>query len=124
MDADDRRHNDSLDLFETDPGPLVVPTLVVTEVVYLVGTRLGYEAEVRLLGDFAAGTFVAEPVQPADWMRIAELVATYSDLELGTVDASVVTVCERLGVTEVATLDRRDFEVVRPRHVPRLTLLP
>lgn len=124
MDADDRHHTDSLELFESHPGPLIVPALVITEVAYLVGTRLGYQVEVRLLGDFAAGTFVAEAVHPGDWMRIAELVAAYNNLKLGTVDASVVTLCERLGATEVATLDRRDFEVVRPRHVPRLTLLP
>jgi hypothetical protein len=32
--------------------------------------------------------------------------------------------CERLGETKVATLDRRDFAVVRLRHCESLTLLP
>lgn len=32
------------------------------------------------------------------------------------VDAAVIAVCERLGETKVATLDRRHFSVVRPRH--------
>lgn len=59
-----------------------------------------------------------------DWLRIAELIATYRDLPLGTVDASVVAAAERLGIAEVATLDRRHFGVVRPRHVESLTLLP
>jgi uncharacterized protein len=40
------------------------------------------------------------------------------------VDASVVALTERLGLHEVATLDHRDFSVVRPRHTPALTLLP
>jgi hypothetical protein len=31
-----------------------------------------------------------EPVAAADWLPIAELVARYRDLPLGTVDASVV----------------------------------
>jgi predicted nucleic acid-binding protein len=48
----------------------------------------------------------------------------YADLPLGVVDAAVVATAERLGVTEVATLDRRHFTVVRPRHTPTLTLLP
>lgn len=60
----------------------------------------------------------------ADWLRIAELVARYRDLPLGTVDASVVTAAERLGITEIATLDRRHFTVVRPVHVGAFTLLP
>jgi uncharacterized protein len=98
--------------------------LVITEVAYLLATRLGVEPEVRFLGDLAAGEFSIDPVPAGDWLRIAELVATYRDLRLGTVDASIVAASERLGVTEVATIDRRHFEVVRPRHVDAFTLLP
>jgi uncharacterized protein len=57
-----------------------VPTLVITEVAYLVATRLGSDAEIRFLGDLAAGNLIAEPVAAADWMRIAELVGRYRDL--------------------------------------------
>jgi uncharacterized protein len=124
VDADDRHHAASVELLETHPGPLVVPHLVVTEVVYLLGSRLGAAAEVRFLGDMAAGSFTVEPVQPGDWLRIAQLIWTYRDLPLGTVDASVVTAAERLGIVEVATLDRRHFLVVWPSHAPALTLLP
>lgn len=102
----------------------MVPTLVITEVVYLIGSRLGSDAEVRFLGDLASGDFDIAPVEPADWLRIAELVHRYRDLPLGTVDASVVTVAERLGVERVATIDRRHFSVVRPDHVTALSLLP
>jgi hypothetical protein len=45
-------------------------------------------------------------------------------LPLGTTDGTVIAVCERLGLTEVASLDRRHFTVVRPRHVKALMLLP
>ena len=86
--------------------------------------RLGTVAEVRFLGDLAAGNFLAEPVVPADWLRIAELVSQYRDLPLGTVGASVVTAAERLGIVEVATVDHRHFGVVRPRHVAAFVLLP
>lgn len=78
----------------------------------------------RLLGDLAAGTLLLEPVEPADLLRIAELVSTYRDLPLGTVDASVVAVAERHEVREVATLDRRHFSVVSPAHCAALELLP
>jgi uncharacterized protein len=102
----------------------LVPVLVVTEVVYLLGTRLGTRAEVRFLGDLAAGNLIPHLVAAEDWLRMAELVAVYSDLPLGAVDASVVAAAERLSITEVATLDRRHFSVVRPRHCDALTLLP
>jgi uncharacterized protein len=103
---------------------LIVPALVITEVAYLIAARLGTEAEVRFLGDLAAGAFAVEPVDPSDWLRIAELVSQYRDLPLGTVDASVVATAERLGIHEVATVDRRHFSVVRPRHTAVFVLLP
>lgn len=101
-----------------------MPTLVITEVVYLLATRLGSEAEIRFLGDLATGNLIAEPVAAADWLRIAELVATYRDLRLGSVDASVIAAAERRGSTEIATLDRRHFTVVRPNHLEAFELLP
>jgi predicted nucleic acid-binding protein len=124
IDADDRHHAACLDLLERHPGPLLVPVLVITEVAYLVATLLGTRAEVRFLGDLAAGTLTPEPVVAGDWLRIAQLTARYSDLPLGTVDASVVTAAERLNITEVATLDRRHFGVVRPDHIAAFQLLP
>ncbi|HWA54326.1 MAG TPA: hypothetical protein VG816_09165 [Solirubrobacterales bacterium] len=42
----------------------------------------------------------------------------------GTVDASVIAMAEPLDATEVATLDRRNFSVVRPRHEVAFQLLP
>lgn len=101
----------------------MVPELVITEVTYLLGTRIGADAEVRFVGDLAAGTLIPEPVAASDWLRIAELVATYRDLPLGTVDASVVATAERVRTRDVATLDRRHFTVVRSA-IGDLRLLP
>ena len=106
------------------PGPLIVPVLVITEVCYLIGTRLGAEAEVRFLGDLATDELTVEPVGASDWLRIAELVYRYRDLSLGTVDASVVATAERLGVTTIMTLDRRHFSIVRPSHTPEFEIPP
>ncbi|PYQ32179.1 MAG: VapC toxin family PIN domain ribonuclease [Acidobacteria bacterium] len=124
IDEDDRDHEASLTLLESHEGPLIVPQLVVTEVAYLLETRLGWSAEARFLGDLATGNLLTEPVLASDWIRIAELVAAYHDLPLGTVDASVVATAERLGATTVATLDRRHFSVVRPKHVAAFQLVP
>jgi predicted nucleic acid-binding protein len=103
---------------------VVVPILVVSEVAYLLATRVGVETEVRFLGDLAGGDLVPEQVAPADWLRMARLVAAYRDLPLGTVDASIVAVAERLGTRAIATLDRRHFSVVRPAHLPMFDLVP
>ena len=101
-----------------------MPVLVVAEVAYLLGSRLGAESEVRFLGALAAGRLLAEGVDAQDWLRIAELVARYRNLPLGTVDASVVAASERLGITTLLTLDRRHFGIVRPSHIRAFELLP
>ena len=60
----------------------------------------------------------------SDIRRMAELVRQYADRRLGGTDASIVAVCERLGVETVATLNRRDFDNVRPAHRQALTVVP
>jgi predicted nucleic acid-binding protein len=124
VDADDAHHEECLAFLTSHRGPLAVPVLVVAEVAHLLGTRLGPNPEVRFLGDLASGAFATIAVEGDDWIRIAELVARYRDLPLGTVDASVVAAAERLGITTVATLDRRHFGVVRPAHVAGFELVP
>ena len=63
-------------------------------------------------------------VDAQDWPRIIELVWTYRDLPLGTVDASVIALAERPKIRQIATLDHRHFSVVRPAHVEAFELLP
>ena len=103
---------------------LLLPTTVAAEVGYLLMTRLGAGAEVAFAKGVAGGAFDIVDLTRQDFGRIAELTERYSDLPLGITDASVIALSERLGVVEVATLDRRNFTVVRPRHVGVLTLLP
>ncbi len=57
---------------------------------------------------------------------MAELVRLYKDARLNPADVSVVAIAiaERLGVTQIATIDRRDFTLIRPRHVSAFKLLP
>ncbi|WP_275669493.1 type II toxin-antitoxin system VapC family toxin [Glycomyces paridis] len=124
VDLDDKHHEACAELLEHYPGALIVPTLVIAEVAHLVSTRLGTRAEVRFLGDLASGAFAVEPVHPADWLRIAQLTSVYSNLPLGTVDASVVTAAERLNISTVATLDLRHFNVVRPKHCTHFDIRP
>jgi predicted nucleic acid-binding protein len=62
--------------------------------------------------------------EPDEWDVIADVVARYSDFDLGAVDASVVVLAQRLGADTIATLDHRHFRAIRPAHVPAFALLP
>jgi uncharacterized protein len=120
----DRNYERCVALLSQAIPPLIVPALVITEVAYFLGDRIGHVAESAFARSLREGELLVEPVEPADWARIVELLDEYADLPLGIVDASVVAACERLGVAELATLDRRHFGVVRPRHREALVLLP
>ncbi|GAA3126454.1 hypothetical protein [Nonomuraea salmonea] len=61
---------------------------------------------------------------PVDVRRMAELVRLYKDARLDPADVSVVAIAARLGITQIATIDRRDFTLIRPRHVSAFSLLP
>ncbi|MHB2021753.1 MAG: PIN domain-containing protein, partial [Mycobacteriales bacterium] len=86
--------------------------------------RLGPAAQAEFLLLLTRGRLQPVDLTGGDWQRCAELVATYTNLRLDLMDASIVAVAERLNLTELATLNRRDFTVVRPRHVDAFTLLP
>lgn len=120
----DDNHRRCVDLLARAPQPLLVPGLVVTEVSYMLQDRIGPHAELAFGRSIATGEVVVEPVLDSEWDRIAELMEQYLDLPLGIVDASIVALAERHRVTEIATLDRRHFTVVSPRHAPGFTLLP
>lgn len=120
----DQAHAACLRLLRQAEGPLLVPSPVMGEVGYLLQSRVGPRAEVTFLKSFGGDGFRVAELEDNDIPRMAELVDTYLDLPLGIVDAAVVAIAERLGLSEVATVDHRHFTVVRPRHVSAFTLLP
>lgn len=122
IDRSDNHHARCAALLESAEGPLLIPTTVIVEVCWLVEERPDIEA--AFLDTVAAGEIEHVPVTTTDIARMAELVRTYADLPLGAVDASVIAIAERLKLTDVATLDRRHFTVVRTKHIQALNLLP
>jgi predicted nucleic acid-binding protein len=125
-DAEDSHHDACVRWLTRSTDELLVPSLVIAEAAYLIGSRGGTQAEASFLDGLApGGRFAVAELDPGvDLARVAELVRTYANLPLGTVDATVVATAERLGVREIATVDRRDFNIVRPVHVEAFVLLP
>lgn len=122
--ADDRHHARCVALVAGLAGPLLVPPTVLVEACWILNDRAGPSAQAVLLDSVADGELELTSLLPADVARMAQLVRTYHDLKLDPADASVIAIAERLGITQIATLDRRDFTVVRPAHVAAFTLLP
>jgi predicted nucleic acid-binding protein len=107
----------------SSPAP-ELPVNDLGEIGYLLQSRVGPHAEVTFLKSFGGNGFHVAEVEEGDIPRIAELVEQYVSLPLGIVDAAVIAIAERLNLTEVATVDRKHFSIVRPRHVSAFRLLP
>jgi predicted nucleic acid-binding protein len=97
---------------------------VVAEAGYLLGRAGGAKIEAAFLRSIMQEALTVVDLKLVDYARMAELVEIYADFPLGTTDAAVVAVAERLGITEIATLDCRHFHTVRPRHTDGFDLLP
>jgi len=122
VDASDDDHARSLEALERADLQLVLPALVVAEVTYIVGKRLGAQIESRFLRGL--GELDIEQPAPEDWSRIADLVEEYSEFPLGGTDASVAVLAERLETDLLITLDRKHFGALKPRHCPVFRFLP
>lgn len=124
LDADDPHHAACAALLSEAREPLVVVASTLVEIDYWIRKGLGLEVWRSFVEDIVNGAYLLEPLTPSDLSRAADLEQQYASLGLGLVDASVITVCERLQEKKVATLDRRHFGVVRPDHCDALRLLP
>jgi predicted nucleic acid-binding protein len=124
LDADDPDHEACAALLLGADERLVVPALTLAEVDYWCQRRLRPQVWLEYLGDLIDGVYQLQHPSQADLERARELQETYTDLEVGVVDASVLALVERLEEPKLATLDHRHFATMRPAHVEALELLP
>jgi predicted nucleic acid-binding protein len=124
LDGDEPHHARCALLTRDVTEDLVLPAPTLAEIDYWFRKRGRVATWMRFVEEIVAGGFRLHRPDDEEVERAARLELQYEDLGLGFVDASVVVTCETLGETKLATLDRRHFSVVRPRHCEALTLLP
>lgn len=67
---------------------------------------------------------IIEGINTTDLERVTQILNQYYDSELDFVDATIIAIAERMNVTKILTLDRRDFSMVRPQHCTYFEILP
>ncbi len=90
----------------------------------MIESRLGPRSEVRFLTLVTSARFKIVDLIPVDYQRTIGLITQYADMGLGFTDASIVAIAERLDIAVIATLNHRDFAVVRPAHCDAFELIP
>lgn len=121
-DRRDDWHRRARALVEAEGRGLVLPSPVIPEVDWLLGTRLGPRSQATFYEGIVDGYYLVVDVPKPAYSRIAELSRQFSDLELGFVDASVAVLAQVLGLKRIATTDRRHFETLA--KALSLTIIP
>lgn len=121
-DRSDGWHARARRLIESEQRGLILPAAVIPEVDWLLGQRLGARSRLALYEGITEGCYLVADLPRASYARVADLNRRFADLELGFVDAAVIATAEALGLSRIATTDRRHFEPVS--RALSLQLLP
>jgi predicted nucleic acid-binding protein len=110
MNSADRYHQQAVALFRSDPGPHFMPAAILSEIAYVLESRVGPRPALDVVENLRSGAFTLDCGQ-SEFARIQELMTRYEDLGLGLADAAVVACAERHAGRTLAA-DFRHFPVV------------
>jgi uncharacterized protein len=108
-DRNDQWHTRARKLVEREPHGLILPAPVIPEVDHLLGHRLGAKSRLTFYAGIVQGYYLVADLPSEAYARVTDLNRQFADLELGFVDAAIVALAETLGLSRVATTDRRHF---------------
>ena len=116
FERSDRYHEVAKSFFLDCRAVLVCNLPVIAEACYLLG---GHRPSQREFLQWTERVLSVDHETIADLPRIVEIMAKYDDLPADFADASLVALCERLGIEQVASFDS-DFNIYRTRSRKRL----
>lgn len=123
-DSDDPRHHAVVAAIASLRDRLLIPDTVLGELSYMLGRQGDPDAEASGVERLIREPFSVVHITDQDVTRACELVRTYRDNPIGFVDASIVAIAERLGITRLLTLDQRHFRAIKPAHCEAFEILP
>lgn len=121
-DRSDRWHQRARTLIAAEQRALILPSAVIPEVDYLLGDRLGRKSRLTFYAGIVEGYYLVTDLPQDAYGRVADLNRQFEELELGFVDAAIVALAQTLGLSRIATTDRRHFDPVAAAL--SLTLVP
>ena len=124
VDSADPSHSRAVRAIESEPEAIVVPLVVLPEVCYLIGSRIGWAEEMSFLRYLADSDWRLEPLVDADVERVVGLMGEHGSTGLGFVPEAMIATAERMGAARIYTFNRQHFDRVRPTHVDRFELRP
>jgi hypothetical protein len=109
-DRSDAWHSRARLLVQTEQRGLILPAPVVPEIDHLLGRRLGAKSRLTFYAGIVEGYYLIADLPTASYARVVDLNRQFADLNLGFVDAAIAALAESLGLSRIATTDRRHFD--------------
>jgi predicted nucleic acid-binding protein len=124
LDANEALHGRAVASLVAATPPRVVSPFVLAELDYLIGSRVGHEAQMALIDEVARGAYQLELFSSEDVSHARRIMERYADLRIGLADASVVVLANRHRTFELLCTDERHFRVLRAAGGKPFRLLP
>ena len=112
VDRRERAHQPVAAVLEPFTGQLITTSAVITESMYFLSEVSGGPLALAELIT-ASSTLIVDLAAPEDLVQAARLMEKYRDTPMDFADATLVIAADRVGVTDILTLDRRGFSTYR-----------
>jgi predicted nucleic acid-binding protein len=124
LDANEALHGRAVAALAAAKPPRVLSPFVLAELDYLIGTRVGHEAQMALIDEVTRGAYQLEPFSAEDLGHARRIMERYADLQVGLADASVVVLANRHRTLDLLCTDQRHFRALRGTGGRSFRLLP
>src|SRR5262245_46455230 len=113
LDANEALHGASVAALVAAKPPRLLSPFVLAELDYLIGGRVGHQAQMALVDEVARGVYQLEPFSADDVSQARRIMERYDDLRIGIADASVVILAFRHRTMDLLCTDERHFRALR-----------
>lgn len=113
LDASEALHGRAMAALVAATPPRLISPFVLAELDYLIGTRVGHQAQPALVDQMARGAYQLEPFTSEDLGHARRIMERYADLRIGLADASVVVIANRHRTLDLLCTDQRHFRALR-----------
>jgi predicted nucleic acid-binding protein len=113
LDANEALHGRTVAALVAARPPRLLSPFVLAELDYLVGTRVGHEAQLALADEVARGVYQLAPITADHIARARRVMDRYADLRIGLTDASVVVLAIEHKTVDLLCTDERHFRALR-----------
>ena len=124
LDANESLHGRAVAALVAAKPPRLLSPFVLAELDYLIGQRVGHEAQLALLDEVTRGAYRLESFSGDDLGQAKRIMERYADLRIGLADASVVVLAGRHRTLDLLCTDERHFRALRGHGGKAFRLLP